>query len=153
MQGCQRRTYLRLILVIPAPFYCCHCKFTTQTRLAALLGFYQHAAACRTSPACHLLHFLNTSFTLSQCNPALLVISHSACNAGQCRVTAGRYIPIVQHTAQGHTQGSGQFFFLSSHFLMSRQETLTPAYGLKKKKNILYFYPTQNQINKSLIEQ
>lgn len=111
-QGCQRRTYLHHILVIPAPFYCCHCGFTTKTRLAAFPGHCQHAAIRKAPPACQLLLFLKTIFfTLSQCNPAQLAISHSACHASQCRVRAERCILTVQHTAQGHALGSSQCLF------------------------------------------
>lgn len=56
-QGCQRRTYLHLILVIPAPFYCCHCRFTTQTRPAALPGLCQQADMWTAQPAYHPFFF------------------------------------------------------------------------------------------------
>lgn len=111
VQGCQQRTYLRLILVIPAPFYCCHCGFTTQTSLAAIPSLCQHAAIHKALPTSATLseHFFFT--TLSQCNPAPLAVSHSAYHTSQSGVRAERCIPAVQHAAQGHALRSCQFLF------------------------------------------
>lgn len=71
VQGCQRRTYQWLIPVIPAPVCCCHCGFTTQTRLATFPGLCQHSARQPTLSACYLLHFLDTFLHFVPVQPRL----------------------------------------------------------------------------------
>lgn len=87
-------------------------------------------------------------YTLPKCNPALLAISHSACHASECRMRAERCIPIVQHTAPGHTLGSWQFLFSVLFFSGScnvslltrlcRQENRHP-----ELKHVAVFYTKQ----------